>query len=202
MKNKGHKESKYIVYIYTNKYNNKKYVGMTNQSLKARRGNKQFADYRNCTEFYGAIQKYGADAFESRIVGEFMSTEQAEELEKRLIAMLRTQDEAFGYNLRAGGKGGKHSNKTKERIGRANKGKVVSLDQRKQISEANSVKVVCLDQYGNFITVYDSLVLASKAVGVHKSGISKCCKGINRTAGGYRWKYEIDYQRGICNRVA
>lgn len=90
-----------------------------------------------------------------------------------MIAMLRTQDEAYGYNLRAGGKGGKHSDKTKERIGKANKGRVVSLEQRKQISEANSVKVVCLDQYGELIAVYISLLYASNAVGVHKTGISK-----------------------------
>ena len=127
MCNKKQKESKYIVYIYTNKYNNKKYVGMTNQSLKARCGNNKFTDYRNCTEFYQAIQEFGTEAFESRIVGEFLHVEQAEEMERRLIAMLRTQEKTYGHNLRAGGKGGEHSDKTKERIGKANKGKLVSL---------------------------------------------------------------------------
>lgn len=202
MKTQKQKECKYIVYIYTNKYNKKKYVGMTNQSLKARRGNKQFADYRNCTEFYQAIQEFGSEAFESRIVGEFLHVEQAEEMERQLIAILRTQEETYGYNLRAGGKGGKHSDKTKERIGKANKGKVISLQQRKQISEANSVKVVCLDQYGELIAVYDSLSLASEAVGVHKTGISKCCKGINKTAGGYLWTYLFDYKKHISKRAA
>lgn len=51
MESQKQKECKYIVYIYTNRYNNKKYVGMTNQSLKARRGNKQFADIGNVLSF-------------------------------------------------------------------------------------------------------------------------------------------------------
>nr|WP_302660909.1 GIY-YIG nuclease family protein [uncultured Clostridium sp.] len=131
------KKSRYIVYVYTNKFNNKKYVGMTNQSLKSRRGNNMFSDYRNCTEFYNAIQKHGAESFEGKVVAEFFSLEEAEEMEKKLIAEFRTQEEAFGYNLRSGGRNGKHSEKTKERIGKANKGMVISKKHKEQISTAN-----------------------------------------------------------------
>lgn len=180
MKSRSEKVCKYIVYIYTNKYNNKKYVGMTNQSLKSRRGNNMFSDYRNCTEFYNAIQKYGAEAFNGEVVAEFFRLE-----------------EAFGYNLRSGGRDGKHSDKTKERIGRANKGMIISEEHKEQISKANSLKVVCVENKDGFVILYDSVRFASKRVGVHPSTISKACKGVNKTAGGYEWCYFGEYENTI-----
>ncbi len=197
MKSRSEKVCKYIVYIYTNKYNNKKYVGMTNQSLKSRRGNNMFSDYRNCTEFYNAIQKYGAEAFNGEVVAEFFRLEEAEVMEKKLIAELRTQEEAFGYNLRSGGRDGKHSDKTKERIGRANKGMIISEEHKEQISKANSLKVVCVENKDGFVILYDSVRFASKRVGVHPSTISKACKGVNKTAGGYEWCYFGEYENTI-----
>ena len=188
------KKSRYIVYVYTNKFNNKKYVGMTNQSLKSRRGNNMFSDYRNCTEFYNAIQKHRAESFEGKVVAEFFSLEEAEEMEKKLIAEFRTQEEAFGYNLRSGGRNGKHSEKTKERIGKANKGMVISKKHKEQISTANSLKVVCLENKDGMTILFDSVKHAGKITGVHPSTISKACKGVNKTAGGYRWMCLNEYR--------
>lgn len=37
---------------------------------------------------------------------------------------------------------------------------------------------------------YESLIEASKCVGVDASTIGKCCKGERKTAGGYHWEYE------------
>lgn len=56
---------------------------MTNQSLKSRRGNNMFSDYRNCTKFYNAIKEHGAEAFEGKVVVEFFSLEEAEKMEKK-----------------------------------------------------------------------------------------------------------------------
>lgn len=49
-----------------------------------------------------------------------------------------------------------------------------------------------VEQYENEkkINTYDSVTLASKAVGLSRSAISKACLGINKTASGYIWKYE------------
>ncbi|EMU53255.1 GIY-YIG nuclease family protein [Clostridium butyricum] len=202
MKQTNEKQCRYIVYIYTNKCNDKKYVGMTNQSLKSRRGNSMFSDYRNCTEFYNAIQKYGAEAFEENVVAEFLSLEEAEAMEKKLIAELRTQEEAFGYNLRSGGRDGKHSKKTKERIGKANKGMVISEEHKEQISRANSLKVVCLEHKDGMTILFDSVKHAGKIAAGHPSTISKACKGINKTAGGYEWMYLTEYRKFMNNAVA
>lgn len=43
---------------------------------------------------------------------------------------------------------------------------------------------------GEFIAEYNSFTEAEKATGVDHSGISCCCKGKYKTAGGYIWKYK------------
>lgn len=37
--------------------------------------------------------------------------------------------------------------------------------------------------------VYPSSVAASKATKLHQGSVSKCCSGIQKTAGGMRWEY-------------
>jgi len=34
------------------------------------------------------------------------------------------------------------------------------------------------------------MTLANKEIGIDKSQISCCCKGKNKTAGGFKWKYK------------
>ena len=38
-------------------------------------------------------------------------------------------------------------------------------------------------------TIYKSINEASRKTGIDASSISKACKGKNKTAGGYHWKY-------------
>lgn len=42
---------------------------------------------------------------------------------------------------------------------------------------------------GKVITTYPSNVVASKATGARASSITKCCKGISHSAGGFMWRY-------------
>lgn len=45
------------------------------------------------------------------------------------------------------------------------------------------------DKNGNFIKQFNSIIEASIAVNIHPGGITKVCKNIKHTAGGYKWKY-------------
>lgn len=51
------------------------------------------------------------------------------------------------------------------------------------------VKVKQLSKSGDFIRIWDSMAEASLALGIFKSQICCCCKGKQKTAGGYKWEY-------------
>jgi len=73
-----------------------------------------------------------------------------------------------------------------------NWGKKATRETRKKQSESNKgekhwnhKKVINLDTK----KVYISALEASKKLKIDNSVIGKCCKGIRKTAGGYRWQY-------------
>ncbi len=47
----------------------------------------------------------------------------------------------------------------------------------------------CFDDEGNFIAHYDSIKAASRAIGVNAKSIREAAKGIQKHAGGYKWKF-------------
>lgn len=53
----------------------------------------------------------------------------------------------------------------------------------------NAISIININN-GN---VYGAATLAKDELGIDNSRISKCCKGIYQTAGGYQWKYIYDY---------
>ncbi|MGO3812665.1 NUMOD1 domain-containing DNA-binding protein [Mesonia sp.] len=40
------------------------------------------------------------------------------------------------------------------------------------------------------INEFSSVAQAARDTGISKSGIAKTCRGLNKTAGGYIWKYD------------
>jgi hypothetical protein len=42
---------------------------------------------------------------------------------------------------------------------------------------------------GKIVNIYNSITLAAETINMSRSAISKACLGINKTAGGYQWKY-------------
>lgn len=88
------------VYMYTNIINNKKYVGITNRTLKERLKVGYSGRFKN------AINKYGIENFKTEIVAEFETREEAENLEIELIRDLNLTNDKFGYNIALGGDGG------------------------------------------------------------------------------------------------
>ena len=91
----------YTVYIYVNKINKKRYIGMTKQLPKYRWANGK--GYKNNDYFINAIQKYGWENFEHNIIAENLSFEKACELEKELIKEYKSNQREFGYNIEGGG---------------------------------------------------------------------------------------------------
>lgn len=109
----------YTIYLRTNKVNGMQYVGQTGdferrelqwKNIKFIYANHYFTEERN---------KYGLDSFETSILAEVETQEEAWELERKYIKELGTKY-PDGYNMSDGGKG--------------NKGKIVSEETRKKFS--------------------------------------------------------------------
>lgn len=91
------------------------------------------------------------------------------------------------------------SEETREKIKKANLGKKASLEARINLSNARKGKgtkpVLQFTMDNVFVKRYNSLVDAAVEVAGNYNvqvAISNCCKGINVSAYGYKWKFEND----------
>lgn len=101
----------YKVYRHTNIENGKVYIGMTGKedvNDRWRNGYGYFSyDGRNYpSHMQSAIKKYGWDNFESEVVYDGLSYQEATEKEVELIAKHNSINRLFGYNKHVGGFGG------------------------------------------------------------------------------------------------
>jgi group I intron endonuclease len=109
----------YSLYYFTNKINNKKYVGITSN---VKRRHSQHKSGRNrCPVFSSAIKKYGFKNFEFAIIKENLTCEEAKFLEKEFIKNFNSMV-PNGYNRTEGGDTSvKHSEESKKKISESNK---------------------------------------------------------------------------------
>lgn len=79
-----------------------------------------------------------------------------------------------------------HSENEKHAI----KNGLVDFDQIRKIGiEKRKKRVKQIDASGNVIAVYKSATDASKALGIYRRSIARCCAGEYKHAGGYRWQF-------------
>lgn len=90
-------------------------------------------------------------------------------------------------------KGNSNNPVSKTKMSNSQKGRVITDETRKILSEKikdNTGKwVVQLSLDNEILHFYRSSLQAERKTGVHQSGISLCCLGKQKTAGGYLWKY-------------
>lgn len=209
-------ERKWCVYCHTSP-SNKKYIGITCQSLK-RRWRNGGEGYATQTYFYRAIQKYGWDNFKHEVLYGNLTKEEACMLEIQLIESLGTNNKEKGYNCYVGGEVGplgfSHSDETKKKMSEARKGKCFSEEHKKKLSESRkdiyvgesapwygrrhteetkrkmSRPVVCIETGVFYYGTRD----AEHKTGIQHTCISQACKenGTQKTAGGYHWRYATE----------
>lgn len=132
----------YYVYMHINKFNNKRYIGITKQDKPEYRWGVNGIKYKESPHFYCAIQKYGWDNFEHIIIASNLSKEDACDMEVKLIAQYNTQDREFGYNIFEGGTAPSMPQETRDKISKKLKGnkngfgKKCSAEKKKKISES------------------------------------------------------------------
>jgi group I intron endonuclease len=138
-------KKKWCVYCHTNKYNGKKYFGITSRNPEKRWG-KNGNEYRESLHpvFGKAIQKYGWDGFEHEILFDNLSKQEACDKEVELIAKYKTnctkyKNPSYGYNMSDGGEYGSAgyvwSDEARKRLSEILTGRVVSPETRQILSE-------------------------------------------------------------------
>ena len=166
----------YCIYCHTNKLNGKKYIGQTHDYQKRC----QPANYKGCTKFYYAIQKYGWDNFLHEILEQNLSLEEANKKEEYYIKFFNTIEN--GYNLKSGGLNNIFSNESKKKMSK---------------SCSSKRKIICIETN----IEYPSALEIERLFGYANTNIIACCKGKLHTAYGFHWKYsEDDYILPIDKR--
>lgn len=137
------------IYLITNTVNDKKYVGQTIHPIE-----KRFEEHKRCAvskgsnsgciALYSAMDLYGVDKFKTEILDTANTDEELDELEIKHIAELNTLS-PNGYNIRTGGKNGKHCDESRERMRLAklgdknhNFGKPRTEETKRKISESRA----------------------------------------------------------------
>ena len=208
---------KYCVYAHTNKINGKVYIGLT--SMKPEERWKNGMGYHEGTHFRNAIDKYGWDNFEHKIIKDNLTKDEAAYWEIHYISSYNSMDRRFGYNMSSGGEnGGGHpqTEETRKKISENHadlKGRIFTEETKRKMSE--SKKGEKHPNYGKHLSdetkskiseahkkirnrmiyceeldcIFESLTEASKKIGRSKSTIIDCCKGKLKTCNGYHLRY-------------
>lgn len=157
--------------------------------------------YKNCVKFYFAIQKYGWENFNHEILADNLTLEKANHLEEKYIKKYDSIEK--GFNLNSGGENKLHSQETKIKMSQTRKGVPHSQEHSEAISKALTGKqktpehirnnqlaqhrkpVECIETGEK----YESLSDAERKTGILGETISRCCKGKQKTASGFHWRF-------------
>jgi len=140
----------YHVYLHVSP-NEKFYVGITLQEpIKRWKSGKSY--YYNL-HFKRSIDKYGWDSFKHYVLISGISKQIAEETEILFISTLKSNKDDYGFNISNGGfSNGKHSEQTRKKLSKSLKGKPshmkgkhLSQEAKDKISKANSGRIVSQD---------------------------------------------------------
>lgn len=114
------------------------YIGMTGRKPNERWRNGE--GYKHNEHFARAIEKYGWDSFSHDVLWTGVNREVAEQKEIELIALHKSNNRAFGYNIESGGRLNVVSEETRAKMRVAITGKKASEETRQKLSEAHKGK--------------------------------------------------------------
>ena len=161
-------ENNYTVYMHIFP-NNKKYIGITSKKIKQRW--ESGTGYKNQRLMFRAIEKYGWNNIEHKILYTNLSKKEAEQKEIELIEQYKSNNSNYGYNIENGGNSiGKHSKETRLKISIANKGR-----KNFKIREVNKGNKYCL---GRTLSEETKKKISDSHKGKHKSPKTEFKKGV------------------------
>ena len=68
-----------------------------------------------------------------------------------------------------------------------------SDDTKNKIAESLSKNIVQLTLAGEFVKEWQSSQEVEKSTDIFGTSVRRCCRGKNKSAGGYRWIYASEY---------
>lgn len=203
------------IYCITNLINSKRYIGKTTTTIEERwREHQHDSQKERCEKhpLYSAISKYGIENFK---IEELEYVEDNSELSNREVYWIQELETygSKGYNASKGGDGillydhneilelynlGYSAIQISEKIG-CERTLITKVLRANGIKSRGISKII--EQYdldGNYIQTFDSTMQArewlfSNEITTNKqcnNVILRCCRGENKSAYGYVWKYK------------
>lgn len=178
-----------IIYKATNIINGKVYVGQTIHSLEKRKNQHERAyRYSHSKDFIfsRAIRKYGKENFTWEIIDTSETLEELNQKEEMWILRLNSlASSGFGYNEKRGGNNHLHSERTKIKISRSQKGKLSHMYGKVGRLNPRSKRVINI----NTGEIYESANICAKELGLSFSHICSVCRGTRGSAGNFVFRY-------------
>lgn len=152
-----------VIYKITNIINNKIYIGRTLNYKKRVRQHKQIPFRKNGKEknrpLYKAMRKYGVDNFKFEIID---TAQTIDELNEKEIYWIKYYDSCIdsdkGYNLDKGGKNGRKSEFTKNKISQSQKGELNHAYGKRGGDSRNAKKVINLTKNKTYPSMLDCAI--------------------------------------------
>lgn len=176
-------EKKFYVYCHITP-NGKRYFGLTRDIPKYRWNSGK--GYRGCTLFYRAIQKYGWDNIEHKIVAHDLTKEQAKRLETKLILHYKTNQPEYGYNLTSGGETNEYNSEARGNISKGIKKRVEDFG-----SFYLTRKVVCLETG----EIFNSIKEIGEKLNINVNNVSSVCSHKRNKVNNMHFLYFEEYKK-------
>ena len=197
-----------LIYLITNKVNNKVYVGQTTRTLDQR-----WKDYKSSYKsikletsgwrpIIAAMQKYNIESFKVEIIKDNILTQK--ELDYYEIFYIKKYDSTNpgkGYNIELGGNGiGKHSEQTKQKISEAQLGEKNHMYGKRGELSKSSKRIIDLTTG----IIYVSATEASEKLGLGTNAVTKicaCARGDRHSAYKRVFRYVDDKNNPIIVQI-
>ena len=83
-----------------------------------------------------------------------------------------------------------YSDESKQKMSQSKQGKKFAEDKKINMKGKRCKPILQFDLENNFVKEWDSFKDITTNLGFHNSGLCFCCKGIQNTAYGFKWKYK------------
>lgn len=130
------------IYKFTNKINNKVYIGQgKNLNVRIKEHLRKFINSKINSYFYKSVRKNGIENFELHILIEgTFSKQELNQMEIKFIELFKSNNELYGYNLTKGGDGVNgyiFTEEHREKLSKTSKGRKQSPESIEKTRQAN-----------------------------------------------------------------